>query len=160
MITVPAFLHSDTFCIEAPETTLSLICLFFFCEWADTGWSDKANSGKTQHEFGLGEKQLSKRLLKDLVSTCVTRGFDSWILSALLSSHIRNTNTHTHLCAPLTFTTHLWVRNQVCGAFVRVLWWLAQRMRRAQFITMLRTVKWWNVIKSNFGLLVHFFVFT
>lgn len=108
MITVLAFLHSDTFCIEAPETTLSLICLFFFCEWADTGWSDKANSGKTQHEFGLGEKQLSKRLLKDLVSTCVTRGFDSWILSALLSSHIRNTNTHTHTCALLLPLPHIY----------------------------------------------------
>lgn len=106
MITVLAFLHSDTFCIEAPETTLSLICLFFFCEWADTGWSDKANSGKTQHEFGLGEKQLSKRLLKDLVSTCVTRGFDSWILSALLSSHIRNTNTHTHTPVRSSYLYH------------------------------------------------------
>lgn len=45
--------------------------------------------------------QLSKGLLKDLVSARISRGFDTWIVSAALSSHIRNTNTHTCMLPPL-----------------------------------------------------------
>lgn len=46
-------------------------------------------------KFVYAESLLSNRLLKDIVSTRITAGFDSWILSVQLSSHIRNLTPYT-----------------------------------------------------------------